>query len=392
MILAKKYVVPAFVIVSLTATSVLIAKVTIYDTFVYLSFLWFSVFAVISYRSRSKKRLIAFYAAAAILAFGLTEAYWAGWFRLKDRTYLTGTITQAGYYYKPHSILGYGPHSEVQATARKYHGDERLYDVTYTIGVDGLRVGPNIADETAPAILFFGDSFTFGEGVDDHETIPSRVEQISNGKFKTLNFGFHGYGPHQMLATLENGLEKKIIGNHRPYYAIYQALALHVDRCAGRTFWDVSGPRYVLDDEGEAVYAGTFHGSYSKTLWGLINRSNILRRLLSSVWNREPSDVDLFVSIVKKSASILENRYNSRFYVLLWKPKENPFYPMILSKLLKNGMAVIEIDDILPDFSSAKWKYLIKFPVERHPNELAYEIIAQQLVIRLQDGKYERTH
>ena len=284
MILSKKYIAPAFVIVSLTAMSVLIAKVTIYDTFVYLCFLWFSVFSVISYRSRSKKRLIAFYAAAAILAFGLTEAYWAGWFRIKDRTYLTGTITQAGYYYKPHSILGYGPHSEVQATALKYHGNKRLYDVTYTIGADGLRVGPNIADGTAPAILFFGDSFTFGEGVDDHETIPSQVEQISKGKFKTLNFGFHGYGPHQMLATLENGLEKKIIGNHRANYAIYQALALHVDRCAGRTFWDVSGPRYVLDDEGEAVYAGTFHGSYSKTLWGLFNRSNILKRLLSSVW------------------------------------------------------------------------------------------------------------
>lgn len=390
MILAKEYVVPAFVIVSLTAMSVLIAKVTIYDTFVYLCFLWFTVCVVIFYRSRSKRRLFALYAAVAILAFGLTEAYWAGWFPNKDRKYLKGTITQAGYYYKPHSILGYGPHSEVQATARKYHGNERLYDVTYTIGADGLRVGPNIADGTAPAILFFGDSFTFGEGVDDHETIPYRVEQISDGKFKTLNFGFHGYGPHQMLATLENELEKKIIGNHRPYYAIYQALALHVDRCAGRTFWDVSGPRYVLDDEGEAVYAGTFHDSYSKNLIKLISRSNILKRLFSTVWNKDPRDVDLFVSIVKKSASIYENRYNGKFYVLLWKLTDNPFYPMILSKLLKNGITVIEVDDILPDFHSAKWKYLIKLPVEQHPNELTYKIIAEYLAAHLQEGNYEK--
>ena len=51
-------------------------------------------------------------------------------------------------------------------------------------------------------ILAFGDSFTFGEEVSDHETWPRRLEELIPGA-QVLNFGVHGYGHDQMLVYLQ---------------------------------------------------------------------------------------------------------------------------------------------------------------------------------------------
>lgn len=51
-------------------------------------------------------------------------------------------------------------------------------------------------------ILVFGDSFTFGEEVDDAETYCHDLEEMLPG-VEVLNFGVHGYGHDQMLLYLE---------------------------------------------------------------------------------------------------------------------------------------------------------------------------------------------
>ena len=68
-------------------------------------------------------------------------------------------------YSTSNEILGYAPNKSKTVTSRKYLGKRLLYDVTYTINDLGLRNSsssePLYKDQ---CILFFGDSFTFGEG------------------------------------------------------------------------------------------------------------------------------------------------------------------------------------------------------------------------------------
>ena len=45
-------------------------------------------------------------------------------------------------------------------------------------------------------MIIFGDSFTFGEGLNCVQMMPYRVGEIGGGRFEVYNFGFQGYGPH----------------------------------------------------------------------------------------------------------------------------------------------------------------------------------------------------
>lgn len=54
-----------------------------------------------------------------------------------------------------------------------------------------------------PRILIFGDSFTFGEQVEDAETYAARLAKLWPGA-EVLNFGVHGYGFDQMLLYLRD--------------------------------------------------------------------------------------------------------------------------------------------------------------------------------------------
>ena len=110
-----------------------------------------------------------------------------------------------------------------------------LYQVKYTIDDHGLRIAsPSVNTEKRQSncLLFFGDSFTFGEGVKDDETMPYRVSEKTKRRYHAYNFAFLGYGPHQMLAQLQEGLVDAAI-ECKPAVAIYQALPDHVSRAAG---------------------------------------------------------------------------------------------------------------------------------------------------------------
>ncbi|MEK8019270.1 MAG: hypothetical protein VSS75_020555, partial [Candidatus Parabeggiatoa sp.] len=240
----------------------------------------------------------------------------------------------------------------------------------------GLRLGFNQSKKPPMnSVLFFGGSFTFGEGVNDNETMPYRFEE--KGIFKAFNFGFHGYGPHQMLAILENEIEKAIVSDIPPKFAVYQAIPSHIARCAGRAWWDQSGPQYLLNEQGEAAYQGPFKNFLMSRFMTLMTRSNIVRKALSSSAQATSSaDIDLFVSIVNQSKNLFKARYGGQFYVLLWPSSNSRLYQAILSKLKTRQLVVIKIEDILSDIE----KYRIRFPYENHPNQLAHEKIAAYLL------------
>lgn len=89
------------------------------------------------------------------------------------------------------------------------HGD---FEITYRANRLGFRAGPwddalaadaSAGDPGARRIVFLGDSFTFGVGVEPEETLVHRVGRALPGAV-ALNFGMSGFGIDQMWLTLRH--------------------------------------------------------------------------------------------------------------------------------------------------------------------------------------------
>jgi len=282
-------------------------------------------------------------------------------------------------YYTGHDVLGYGPARNLSATVKRYVDDELIYDLVYTIDSNGLRVAPRAAGSRASqAIVFFGGSVTFGEGVADHQSMPYRVGEILGEQYQVYNFGFHGYGPHQMLAAIEFGLLDEIV-REPVSRVVYQAIPAHVARSAGLAHWDRHGPRYILDSSGQANYAGHFDDNrpaFMKALLPQLEKSKTYQKTLGLQRAIRRDDILLYLAIVEKSRQLILQRYpNAEFHVLLWRYRGDRIFDEMLVGFLEAGIRVHLINDILPGYIEKPDIYKIHTH-EPHPNPLAHDLIA----------------
>ena len=78
---------------------------------------------------------------------------------------------------------------------------EIVYEANYSFDSYGLRTTPlNNTPNKKPSI-FFGDAQTFGEGLNDNQTLPY-LFQTNSKEFNSFNYGFPGHGPTNMLGWL----------------------------------------------------------------------------------------------------------------------------------------------------------------------------------------------
>ena len=292
-----------------------------------------------------------------------------------------------------HDLLGYAPVPALQTRMRRYQDEELVYDVTYTTNEHGLRVGPpSVENPDNECILFFGGSFVFGEGLEDAETLPYRMGVESGGRFEIHNFGFSGYGPHQMLAALELGLVGSVI-DCQPRYVIYQAGYFHISRAAGLSTWDARGPHFALVEEGRVEYRGRFDqadapkGQFSRLVSALG-----IDKIVSGL-HRPPDghDYDVFIGILENTRRYVAGHYPSaEFYVILWDQRRRGLFPIylfdwsrppLMDSLLERGVNLIRVTEALPRLSENPEMYMI--PGDGHPNALAQARIASHLAQRL---------
>ena len=291
--------------------------------------------------------------------------------------------------------LGYAPLPDRVVEARKSVGSERIYDVTYSIDDHGLRITPGVKASTAPrgAFLFFGCSFTFGEGLNDDETLPYDFARELGFAYPVVNLGFSGYGPHQMLKRIESGmLDAVVSGPVRA--AVYVALPSHVDRAAGRAWWDPVGPKYLLDSQGIARYAGPFMSVPEPLVpmfYQLLQRietgpSLLAGRVVDLVLSARADDLPLrirtFTGIVARAAQLLKERYRAKLSILYWDDR-SALSEAILTSLAASNFQTIKVSEIIP--LGRREAYQI--PKDWHPTAAANELLAKELSKRiLTDG------
>ncbi|MCU0514019.1 MAG: hypothetical protein MUE40_15795 [Anaerolineae bacterium] len=88
------------------------------------------------------------------------------------------------------------------------------------VGADGLRVTPNLAPATAPAVYFFGGSTMWGEGARDAFTIPGHLARLLHEEGTAaylVNYGQTGYVSMQDLLLFQ----AQLLRGHRPQVAVF---------------------------------------------------------------------------------------------------------------------------------------------------------------------------
>ena len=288
-----------------------------HDPFLYWSVLvgWAVLAALFAVVSRGWTRVICFNLAFALAALALFDWYLDHADDDDGREELSSTeLTPA------HDELGFAPEPGSTVRSAVHYFGEPEYDVTYTFDEHGLRAGPEALPEATECLLFFGGSFTFGEGSDDVDTWPSQVGLQSGGRYRVLNFAYSGYGPHHMLAAIETGLVERAVGDCEPTHAFYLAIPHHAVRAAGRTFFDTAGPRYVLDASGGAVREGNFDDAHPFRHFARQLESPFLALLAGDDLDYRSEDGVLFEAVVRTARSELLARYpNIEFRLIIWQ-------------------------------------------------------------------------
>jgi hypothetical protein len=246
-----------------------------------------------------------------------------------------------------------------------------IADVTYKIDANRLREIPAAIQGRPHRIAFFGCSFMFGHGVEDNQTLPYYFVHDARGAFEGFNFAGEGWGPHQMLREIEIGFVRRIAGI--PDLAIYEAIPDHLRRVAGRAPWE-DGPRYELCPGDDVCYMGPFHSA----------EYQIYRRWLEKSWTvkfldnhfarlSRPSDISLFLAVLKKTRSLLEES-GTRFVIVLWD--ENELAKSLLMALKANQFDVIAVSSAVAQSDQSKYPLT---QLDRHPSPATNKALADYL-------------
>jgi hypothetical protein len=255
---------------------------------------------------------------------------------------------------------------------REFLAGRMIADVTYGIDANGLREIPAAVQGGPHKVVFFGCSFMFGHGVEDDQTLPYYFVQEAKGTFEGFNFAGEGWGPHQMLRDIETGLVNQVAGT--PDLAIYEAIPDHLRRVAGRAPWE-DGPKYEICRGNEACYSGPFHSAYYERWRSRLEKSWTVK-FLEYHFGRlsRPSDIPLFLAVLKRSRSLLKEN-GTRFVIVLWD--QNDLARITLETLRANQFDVIALSSIIAE-SDPTGKYPLTL-VDGHPTPATNKAIATYL-------------
>lgn len=328
--------------------------------------------------------------ACLLVFFSITEAYldttkvvtarydWSG------SKYITSGATTHEYrsnWTKDDPILVVGSKPmQVQTASKRMDGDTVTYDVLYSWDEQGRRITPNNLSTANNLVLLLGCSYTFGEALNDKETFAWKLSEQLGTNFQVFNYGFSGYGSHQMLALLKSDRLDYLKEKYDNVYAFFLTFSGMENRSYGMPFWDSFGPKYVLEKD-KLTRVGQLNTSAE--LKGIFGKSRFLKELRKIHVRQVYTDdmLDLHAAIILESKEIFNKKFGGEFITVVY-----PNYGSLKERLSKKDMKTIDLDMYFDDFKANKINYIIS-KYDAHPNLKATDLIARAMYEYIEKNK-----
>ena len=272
-------------------------------------------------------------------------------------------------------IIGWGPQHPGRYHVEKIDRSTgaTIYSVDYTIASTLLRQTQSC--DTGPTIVFLGCSFTFGEGLNDADTLPQAFADSLGRKTRVLNLGFSGYGPQQWLSELQSGLFDSVIGPQRSLFVLLTGPE-HVERTACKPYWMRHAPRYTFEND-RPVLKGECRQGVSLWLEEWLNHWVAYRWLIEPYRHVvSPDDVELYIRIMLAAVKVAKEKYGVPAIVLYDHELQLPKNDLrtigfsdddIIERLKDGGAIVIDVSLDKEEATGAP----IRIPGDGHPSPLA---------------------
>ena len=292
---------------------------------------------------------------------------------------------------QPDPVLGFRPKPDSTAVATATFNGQPVYHTTYHIDSEGGRATPR-TPPGADLYLFLGDSFMFGQGIKDDETLPWLFAEMGDGKVRTLNLSAPGNAPNHLVRAFEAGLLDRYIG--QPVKAvIVWIIPAQLARTTGDGSWLGSSPRYELLD-GKLVHTGSFtEYRFTHPVAGLKHYLGELFPFIAAIGEqqRQEEQLKLFVAMMARLQHYAREKLNAPLVVVYsWpdekvrglygdSPIDQSMLVDVIVQLRKMGIELVRVDD----FTSGKPDDKIMIPHDGHPTRYTNELIAAELKRRL---------
>ncbi len=285
-------------------------------------------------------------------------------------------------YVEPDPDLGYVLKPSIWVTATQTAGDTIIYQRIYTTDALRRRLTP-VENPTGRQqfALFFGGSFTFGDGLPDDATLPAAFGRAAPGVMP-YNYGASGYGPQHMLAQFQNWpLPAQV--SQAEGVAIYTFICPHVNRAIGSmdviNTWGSSMPYYRLEGN-QLVRRGDFVSGRPvlATVYSLLGMSQTVAYFGLQIPRLTEAHYALTARIVAEAAAEFERQFGSnQFYVLLY-PDSSGCAGQIQPQLTQLGLRVLDYSTLISREQANLWQ------PDGHPTAAAQQIVAGRLARDLQ--------
>ena len=282
-------------------------------------------------------------------------------------------------------VLGYKPKPDTSHIGVRTKDGQVIYSIKYSTDANSLRITP--IDSTKPRTKyaqFYGCSMTFGEGVQNNETLPYYFGKYNN-TYRPYNFAYSGYGPHQMLARFETNSLRNIVKESNGV-GFYIYINDHVNRVLGTlTNFSYNGGNapYFHKINNELKHDGLFINDRRIRSWiyERLLKSNILKLFkIGYPFKLTEEDYDLTAEVIAASSKAYQKQFgDDNFYVIIYPSVEDR--SLIIKLLKEKGVKVLDYSKL---FNPTEKKYAI--PYDEHPTALANEVLIKELSPLIPEG------
>lgn len=253
-----------------------------------------------------------------------------------------------------------------------------------TIDKESKRSTPNHSKDRLKHALFFGCSITFGEGVQDNETMSYYFQEISQ-EYNSYNFGLSGHATNHMLARLQFKPLKSQVTEENGV-AFYIFFWDHIYRSIGSMNrycdWLHNAPYYYL--KNDKLYRNKmFCDGRRKISWIYENlyQTNIVKNFkIDFPIKINKTHLNLVAEMIKESKLEYQRQYpNNEFYCVLypeWAKEKDGLNEDLKIVLKEKGIKFI-------DLTWFEYKKEHTLGLDPHPNPKTHHKIASIIFEKL---------